>query len=434
MSATGKVGPLPCSSTEVTAKPDARRGVCSFPVTEGKDHADHGTGETEPLDPSLDHSIHSTRGHTPFAPQGHYSKLDDRFTWETGSYVKTLAQARRAQRRDLLGEFEAARRNGWTLNARQRYNRVMSTDRMCQRDYDDLHTVLISLRISPTQGDFWLPHVTMMEAVYQALRRRAMGQLRRDLDSTTEDWEYVAVIAGTEHFATPHYHLYMWVDGQVEADDFEGVVDDFVEDCEYAPDNGRGNRIEDGAVTVRGPDTQGFATEKVRQDLLKERGPATKGAVYVATQIPNLTHPDMATDAQLEHGAAADAFGHTAVSFSQGCWTPEDGEISTSIDHSIHSPRTSETKTSDTPDPTSDETDDAPTPTLPDRDTTGTPATATEPRAWPEDRTTGEEDPVPSVNTPGHRKPSRALDTYLATARQSARHGKGPPVAQARPA
>ena len=356
----GEAGPPSRSSTEAGTETKPRRGVCLPTTTKGEDH-DHTEGrETEPLDPALDKPIHSTRGDTPFAPQGYFSELDDRFVWETGSYVKTLAQARRAQRRDLLGEFEAARRNGWKLNARQWYDRVMNTGRMCHRDYENPHTVMISLRISPTQGDHWIPHVTMMEEVYQALRRRAMDRLRRQLSD--HDWEYVAVIAGTDHFATPHYHLYLWIDGHVERDDFAGVVEAFVEDCKYAPSDGEGNRVDDGAVTVQGPDEQQWATDEVRQDMLEERGPVTEGAVYVASQIPNITHPDKATDAQLEHGATADAFDHTAVSFSQGCHRRDrDGKVS--IDNSIHSPRTH--PSSDTP--TSPETETSPEPTTQSR-------------------------------------------------------------------
>lgn len=296
----------------------------------------HVEEETEPLDPAIDNSIHSTRGDTPLAPQGHYASLPDRFTWDTGSYIKTWSQARRAQYRHLCNEVDGARRQGWTRTPRQQYGRVVNTDRICQRDYDDLHTVLLSLRIRPVRSGQWLPPVTMMNAVYQALRSRAMDRLRRQLSG--KEWEYVAVIAGTEHFATPHYHLYTWVDGEVKPQDFGGVVDAFVEDCEFAPDDGTGNRIEDGAVTVEGPATRTLATDNaVRRDLNEERGAPTAGAVYVASQIPNMAQADQATDAQLEHGAVADAIEHTAVSFSHGCWTPADGEVT--IDNSICSPR-----------------------------------------------------------------------------------------------
>lgn len=326
----------------------------------------HNVGEEiEPLDPAIDNSIHSTREDVPLAPQSHYASLPERFTWETGSYIKTWSQARRAQSRHLRNEVEGARRQGWTRTPRQQYSRVLNTDRRCQRDYDDLHTVLVSLRIQPVRSGQWLPPITMMDAVYQALRRRAMDRLRRQLSDM--EWEFVAVIAGTDHFATPHYHLYLWVDGEVTPQDFSGMVDAFVEDCRFAPDDGTGNRIEDGAVTVEGPDDRTLATDNAaRRDLNEKRGAPTAGAVYVASQIPNMADADQATAAQLEHGAVADAFEHTTVSFSQGCWTPADGAVT--IDNSISSPRV---------DSSPSETDVAtPTATSPaSTDSNGTPPT-----------------------------------------------------------
>jgi len=53
-----------------------------------------------------------------------------------------------------------------------------------------------------------------------------MGALRYRLREY--DWEYARVVAGTDEFATPHIHIYLWVDGQPAFEELEPVVEKFV--------------------------------------------------------------------------------------------------------------------------------------------------------------------------------------------------------------
>lgn len=328
-------------------------GACVNPVTEGDTYLDMARQSaiearnddlgqlpkqsSEPLDPPLDgtpdYTILSTRDQVPIAPQHHYEDLPDRFKVEEESRPMTWAEAREEQRYHLLGERTSAVRNGWMPNPNQQYRRIVNTCRMCQREYDNLHTVMLSLRLSPT-SNHWRPPVTMFDMVFDAWRNGASDRLRRLLNKKADRWEYVAVIAGTDPFASPHYHIYLWVDGTVRPSDFEHVVDAYVKDCAFAPDDGASHDIEGKAVTVRGPDDQEYATDHaVRDDLNAERGVPTKGAVYVAGQIPNLVEYEPHTDEDgtvkaridplrhvLDHGVTADGSTHTAVSFSHGCW------------------------------------------------------------------------------------------------------------------
>ena len=50
------------------------------------------------------------------------------------------------------------------------------------------------------------------------LRRR----LEKDADSplSSDEWEYMMVIAGTEERATPHAHILVYTEGDVERDRF----------------------------------------------------------------------------------------------------------------------------------------------------------------------------------------------------------------------
>jgi hypothetical protein len=341
--------------------PGNTSGACVNPVTEGDTYLDMARQSaietrnddlgqlpkqsSEPLDPPLDgtqdYPILSTRDSVPIVPQGHYDKLRDRFKVEDESRPMTWAEAREKQLHHLIGARNSALQNGWTPNPNRQYRRIVNTCRMCQQEYDDLHTVMLSLRLSPTTNH-WLPPGIMFDAVWDAWRKRAKDRLRRFLDKNAGRWEYVEVIAGTDYFASPHYHIYVWVDGAVKPSDFEHVVDAYVADCPFAPDDGTGHDIEGRAVIVRGPDDQEYATDHaVRDDLNAEHGVPTKGAVYVAGQIPNLVEYDQYTDDDgkvkaridpprhvLDHGVTADASTHTAVSFSQGCWDKDrDGKV-----------------------------------------------------------------------------------------------------------
>jgi len=300
---------------------------------------------SEPLDPPVnrtqDYTILSTRNSVLIAPQRYYTDLQNRFKVEEESRPMTWAEAREEQRYHLHGQRTSAVRNGWTPNPNRQYRRIVNTCRMCQQEYDNLHTVMLSLRLSPI-SNHWRHPVTMFDTVWDAWHNRAYDKFRRLLNKKGDQWEYVAVIAGTEPYASPHYHIYAWVDGAVKPNDFEHVVDTYVEDCAFAPDDGAGHDIKGRAVTVRGPSDQEYATDDViRDDLNAERGAATKGAVYVATQIPNLVEYEPYTDKDgtvkarinapthvLDHGVTADASSHSAVSFSQGCWNKgRDGKV-----------------------------------------------------------------------------------------------------------
>lgn len=108
------------------------------------------------------------------------------------------------------------------------------------------------------------------------------------------DWEYARVVAGTDEFATPHIHIYLWVDGQPAFGELEQVVEKFVQKCPLAPDVGHGNRAGEGALTLQ------------YEQEFTDSG-ETSGIVYVAAQLPHIAYTDEMDSASLDWGTVAHA-------------------------------------------------------------------------------------------------------------------------------
>lgn len=278
--------------------------------------------ETEPLDPDpAEHRqpIQQAFWNTPLLEPGSYSGVPDRFVRESGR-VATRQELAKAQARELRGRVSSARANGWTRNSRQKYRRILETDRQCQNRFADLHTVMLSLRQSPIVSGEWVPPLALLSELSEVVREYVIPACRRAIP---HEFEYAVVLAGTDKWATPHAHVYLWIDGPVTSGDFAHIVEGYTDRCTYAPDSGRGNEPGE-AITVRSPEEQQLAEESAHPH--NERGKPTTGAVYVARQIPNLPTPDDADDADLIHGAVCDTFQSSAVWFSRGCWSYGDPE------------------------------------------------------------------------------------------------------------
>jgi hypothetical protein len=125
-----------------------------------------------------------------------------------------------------------------------------------------------------------------------------MGALRYRLDEY--EWEYARVVTGTDAFATPHIHIYVWINGQPSSTELEPVVEKFVEKCSFAPNDGYGNRADEGALTLY------YEQEFTESD-------ETAGIVYIATQLPHIAYVDEVDDVLLEWGAVAHATSPTLV-------------------------------------------------------------------------------------------------------------------------
>lgn len=217
-------------------------------------------------------------------------------------------------------EGTTAKRHGWTKGryyyAKQQYKRGMSLDRQLLAEYENPTTALLSLRISPPDAG----RLTMLTALKTAAdatitQLRYRLQNAPDAQCDAEEWEYMAVFAGTEERATPHLHIYVWVDGDVSPERFKPVVDKFVKKCQFAPDDGTGNRPEDGAVRLRGngdDDVPRVDDGVLNPTDCEYAGRNSQGAVYVLTQLPHLRDVDKMVRDELLHSATMDAWGGQA--------------------------------------------------------------------------------------------------------------------------
>lgn len=217
-------------------------------------------------------------------------------------------------------EGTTAKRYGWTKGrqyyAKQQYRRGMGADRQLLAEYENPTTVLLSLRMSPPNAGR-LTMLTVLKTAADATITQLRYRLQNAPDASCEpnEWEYMAVFAGTEQRATPHLHIYVWVDGDVSQARFEPVVEKYVKTCEFAPDDGRGNRLGDGTVCVRGngdDDVPRVDDEVLDPTNCEYAGENSPGGVYALTQLPHLRDVDEMARDELLHSATIDAWGGQA--------------------------------------------------------------------------------------------------------------------------
>lgn len=272
--------------------------------------------DSEPLDPNS-FRYQSQRQFDKIAADSEIHRLPDSYKSQDGFDPTTLGEAQNAIAERLVGE---AANDGWhdTRRSRTRYafKRILHSDRKFRQKFDDFHTALVSLRVCPED---W-PLATLFDSV-ASVGRDAIKRINHYLD----DWGYASVMAGTDRYGTPHLHVLFWVDGEVTPETFEPMVNYFVTNCPFAPSDGTGNRIEEGAVTVRGP-RQELARAKIDDEKIEKYGACTAGAHYVANQLPYLAFPAEATQAELWFDAAADVAECDPWSFSVNTWSTGERE------------------------------------------------------------------------------------------------------------
>lgn len=248
---------------------------------------------SEPLDPPYGNSenVHERRALTKLGDNSHLEKLPDIYVSNDKNYLKSWKQARRAYKRHRIGEFHSPKRTTLQRRSNQDYWRLLETDRELQKEYTDLTTALISLRVPPERDGEYLPPLVTLDALMDALGP-VMDSLRYRLQSY--EYEYARVVAGTDVFATPHHHIYVWINGKPSFEELEPVVESFVSNCSLAPDCGTGNQACEGALSLQD------------DPEITESG-ETAGIVYIAKQLPHLTAIDEMTDDLLDWGAVAHA-------------------------------------------------------------------------------------------------------------------------------
>jgi hypothetical protein len=194
-------------------------------------------------------------------------------------------------------------------------------DRQLLEEYERPSIAFLSMRVSPGNRSRLTLLERMKDGIDEAidqLRYRLQGGPNAPFDS--DEWQYFAVVAGTDERATPHLHIVAYCDGPVHQSELEPVVEKFVEKCPDAPDSMRGNVPDEGAVEIRG---LGY------DDIPRMDGKLEESAVgtYVLGQLPHLPPVDeMALD-QLLHSSTVDAWQGQAFRRSEyEVWDNEEEE------------------------------------------------------------------------------------------------------------
>lgn len=243
-------------------------------------------------------------------------------------------------------------------NTRSHYRTILDADRRRRRQYDALTTVLLSLRLSPTDdAGEWLSPVSLDVALTESWSggtgRGVRGKIQYEIGTKLGlDYDYVAVTAGTRDSATPHLHVLLWIDDpdrEVTPDvvdtivqkhrnhpqvlsDSHAVVADTADagtiqrdPQTVAPDgrldtNGGFRALAKVASQKRAAEREGRLNAILR--ATEEYPGASKAAYYVAAQLPhwcivNRAHTGHAPWTALEAGATAWASPTNWVTTSQ---------------------------------------------------------------------------------------------------------------------
>ena len=277
-------------------------------------------GKPEPLDDSVEDCY---RLHEPIA-EAPSIVGDDRYLEDGQPMTAFEAVGSYIKRRH--GENVSAEKHGFKKTRQWRRKRQYALgkemDRQLLDAYDEPTTALLSLRVSPADRG----RLTLLNGLHEAidptleqLRYRLQGAVDAPLSS--DEWEYFAVIAGTEERATPHLHILVYCDGDISRQRFAPAVEKFVVKCPFAPDDKRGNSPDGGAISIRGN-----GSDKIPR---MDGEPAeSAGATYVLAQLPHLRDVDEMARDELLHSSTVDAWDGDSFRKSQYTVWDDEEELS----------------------------------------------------------------------------------------------------------
>jgi len=170
------------------------------------------------------------------------------------------------------------------------YREICATDRRLRREYSDMTTALLTLRVTPRQNDEWVSPWRLDEALHSPWSD-VYDRLRYELSTYGGfDWEYCAVTEGTDWFATPHRHVLCWIDdadNEIDAMHFRSAIETFVEQSSFAPEDSHSITDETAVWVDHDP------------SIAEESGVCgnpfdsiSQGALYTATSLPHLSLRD----------------------------------------------------------------------------------------------------------------------------------------------
>lgn len=314
------------------------------------------SGKSEPADPSYNSDLYHRRRDTPIAP----TYVDpDRLPKplvkcgcdDCSDSVSPLADDnKKIYAADVCAEptpmtvREAAevylryQQSAWNTDNRtslpERYMRayasLLETDRQLRLQFDNLTTVLLSRRVSPISNGKWITPFEIDERLHgNGTNKSVVRSLRYHLRDF--DFEYVGVTATTDSAATPHEHIYVWINdpnNTICASDFKPVIDKHTRISGATEED----HLEGKAITVRhDPPLVNSEPDKIdliqHQSLTTDGGSVpknTQGAQYLASQLPHVQYASQlnggeeAKETDIDGGAMAWATPHNSIRSSNG--------------------------------------------------------------------------------------------------------------------
>lgn len=223
------------------------------------------------------------------------------------------------------------RTSKYERNLRKTYPQILAADRSFRSEYD-LTTVMLTRRVSPKDdnGEFFSPLLLNKALLSSTVRSKVMRKIRTHINSS--DWEYVRVVAGTESAATPHEHIYLWIDDPDDNVGFDEFIPALDAHLEYSPlanpeHHPYGKNRDTGAIRIchDPPLADNALTQRDEIDQAN-----TRGALYVATQLPHLFVGQARSGVQgtpkqtlIDTGAIAWASPNKWFTSSQGVSSPD---------------------------------------------------------------------------------------------------------------
>lgn len=259
----------------------------------------------------------------------------------------TLAEASDAYEAHRAGEsanesFSTGTKLG---RARRRYGALLNADRRLRQEYDNPTVAMLTLTGTPVWGGEWITPVEHTEAVTESLGN-VLEALRYHLSDPRKrslDYEYAAVRGASEQ-GVSHWHIVVWVDGDVSREAFAPAIDAHIRNSEVA--DADTHDLADAVKVNTAPSSDLKPIGKLDAD----RGSVSQITRYVATQIPHVSSVGELSDAESLQGAIEWA------APSRGFRTSSGISVSKEDGHTCRQPK-KETPTSETDTATFEETD-----------------------------------------------------------------------------
>lgn len=180
-----------------------------------------------------------------------------------------------------------------------KYQSLLEADRQMRRQYDGrLTTVMLTRRLSPIERGQWVTPYELDQRLHSP-DRSVNDALRYRLRDYA--YEYLGVAATTDSAATPHEHIYLWIDDsddEINPSLFTSLIEKHVTVVTGA--SGEKHRVGEAITVEHNPPLVDHVPNRISRILDDSTTTAdgsvpvnTAGAQYLASQLPFLPIGDV---------------------------------------------------------------------------------------------------------------------------------------------